>query len=472
VSNQLERERIARCDPSWPIFPLKRLARLKGGGTPSKENESFWTDGEIPWVSPKDMKRRVITETEDHITAEAVDGSATSFVEPGSPLVVVRSGILRHTLPVAISGRRVTLNQDMKAFTLRNNVDAEFFTFWIEGQSSELLLEWRQFGATVESIDTTRMMNALIALPDLSTQKAIADFLDRETARIDQLIDKKKRLIVLLREKDDAVCTHAVTCGLHGDMALIDSRNIWLRMVPQNWRIIRLKYLFRLLSGFAFKSEFFVKGELGLPVLVTPGSFDPDGGLYPETDSTVQLNGESDVRFRLEVGDIVIALTDLSYKKLILGRCEFIPSNDYVLNQRVAKVQALRKDVIPSFLRHAINSRPTREQVILGATGATVFHSSSEKVRDISICLPPIAEQQEIAKYLDSEMKHSIEIGRTIRTSIDRLYELRSALITAAVTGQIDIATWGKRGATDQGLDDIEAEMATAAPPERERARV
>jgi type I restriction enzyme S subunit len=133
VNNQLERERIARCDQRWPIFRLKRLTRLKGGGTPSKENESFWTNGDIPWVSPKDMKRRIITETEDYITADAVDASATSFVEAGSPLVVVRSGILRHTLPVAIAGRRVTLNQDMKAFALRDNVDANFFTYWIEG---------------------------------------------------------------------------------------------------------------------------------------------------------------------------------------------------------------------------------------------------------------------------------------------------------------------------------------------------
>ena len=241
MSNQLERERIARCDPSWPIFPLKRLARLKGGGTPSKENESFWTHGKIPWVSPKDMKRRVITDTEDYITAEAVDGSATSFVEPGSPLVVVRSGILRHTLPVAISGRRVTLNQDMKAFTLRNNVDANFFAFWIEGQSSELLLEWRQFGATVESIDTTRMMNGLIALPDLSTQRAIANFLDREIARIDQLIERKQRLVSLLAEKNSA-SLDALLTGKDVDepRRLVESCK-FLSDIPSSWQMRRLK---------------------------------------------------------------------------------------------------------------------------------------------------------------------------------------------------------------------------------------
>lgn len=326
-------------------------------------------------------------------------------------------------------------------------------------------------GSTYQAVSASQIANLRIPYPAADTQAAIADFLDGETARIDRLIDKKQHLIVLLQEKDDAVRTDAVTRGLHDDVRLIDSGNVWLRMVPQNWRIIRLKYLFRLLSGYAFKSEFFVRGVSDLPILVTPGSFDPEGGLYPETDCTVRLKGEFDVRFQLEAGDIVIALTDLSYKKLILGRCEFIPRSGHVLNQRVAKVQALRTDVIPSFLRHVINSRPTREQVILGATGATVFHSSGEKVRDISICLPSVAEQRDIAKFLDTEMKHGIEITTTIRKSIDRLHEFRSALITAAVTGQIDVATWGKRGITDRRLDDIEAAMAAAASPEPEAMR-
>jgi type I restriction enzyme S subunit len=168
MSDQLERERLTRCSPEWPVFHLKHLAQLRGGGTPSKENEAFWSNGDVPWVSPKDMKRRVIMDTEDYITEAAVDGSATSFVDAGSPLLVVRSGILRHTLPVAIAGRRVTLNQDMKAFRLDGRLNAGFLAYWIEGQSSELLLEWRQFGATVESIDITRMMTGRIALPERS----------------------------------------------------------------------------------------------------------------------------------------------------------------------------------------------------------------------------------------------------------------------------------------------------------------
>jgi type I restriction enzyme S subunit len=92
------------------------------------------------------MKQRVISETEDYITEAAVDASATSYVDAGSPLVVVRSAILRHTLPVALARCRLTLNQDMKAFRLSSRLRSDFFAYWVEGQSKDLLLEWRQLG--------------------------------------------------------------------------------------------------------------------------------------------------------------------------------------------------------------------------------------------------------------------------------------------------------------------------------------
>lgn len=222
ITSQLEEARLARVNPSWPVKRLRHIARLVGGGTPSKGEAAFWSDGTVPWVSPKDMKSRVILETEDYITEDAVDGSATTYVEAGSPLMVVRSGILKHTLPVAIAGKRLTLNQDMKAFRLTNEIDSGFFVWWLEGQSSDLLLEWRQLGATVESIDTRMMMNGRIALPDLDTQNAVAAFLNREVAHIDQIIEKaggkeaaksaaRGSLLFLLQEKRAALITAAVT---------------------------------------------------------------------------------------------------------------------------------------------------------------------------------------------------------------------------------------------------------------------
>ena len=106
-----------RLPEGWVWTRLGGLGSWTGGGTPSKSNPDYWRGGSIPWVSPKDMKSDVIGETEDSITEDAVAGSATKYVPAGSVLMVMRSGILRHTFPVAINDRTVTVNQDLRALT-------------------------------------------------------------------------------------------------------------------------------------------------------------------------------------------------------------------------------------------------------------------------------------------------------------------------------------------------------------------
>jgi len=106
----------------WGRRRIKFLTSfMASGGTPTTGTDSYW-DGDIPWVSPKDMKTAVVTATEDYITQESVSASAARLVPPGTLLMVVRSGILRHSIPVALSGREVAINQDIKAVGFLPNV--------------------------------------------------------------------------------------------------------------------------------------------------------------------------------------------------------------------------------------------------------------------------------------------------------------------------------------------------------------
>jgi type I restriction enzyme S subunit len=115
----------------WTEMHLGQIGRWCGGGTPSKTNRSFWEEGVIPWVSPKDMKRFLINSAEDHITAAAVAESATQLIPKGSVLLVTRSGILRHSLPVAVNTCDVAINQDLKALTPNSGVDPIFIGFQV-----------------------------------------------------------------------------------------------------------------------------------------------------------------------------------------------------------------------------------------------------------------------------------------------------------------------------------------------------
>ena len=193
----------------WTIEKLKFFVSFSGGGTPSKEVPSYW-DGSIPWVSPKDMKRPRIAETEDYITDEGQANSPCALIPPQSVLTVVRSGILQHSIPVAINEVPVTLNQDMKALLPGVRVDSRFLAYQITGCQKELREVWVKQGATVESIEHQRMADSQFALPPLDEQQAIADYLDAETVKIDTLITHTQEAIALLKELRAATIADAV----------------------------------------------------------------------------------------------------------------------------------------------------------------------------------------------------------------------------------------------------------------------
>lgn len=105
---------------TWKNVKLRDLGTWHGGGTPSKSNPDFWINGDVPWLSPKDMGPEILHDTKDHVTAAAVVGSSTKLVPAGAVAVVTRSGILERTIPVALVPFATTMNQDMKAVVPRD----------------------------------------------------------------------------------------------------------------------------------------------------------------------------------------------------------------------------------------------------------------------------------------------------------------------------------------------------------------
>jgi type I restriction enzyme S subunit len=208
-------EWLGQVPEHWSLPKLRAIATFSGGGTPSRENMAFW-NGDIPWVSPKDMKAEKINGAEESITEEGLKSSASSLLPAGRVLMVVRSGILKHTIPVAVNTVPVSLNQDMKALTFDpNRCLPSFFLRWVQGHNDQLLLAWAKQGATVESIEHTYLADQIVPMPDVDEQRDIVAFLDRETAKIDALVAEQRRLIELLKEKRQAVISHAVTKGLN-----------------------------------------------------------------------------------------------------------------------------------------------------------------------------------------------------------------------------------------------------------------
>jgi type I restriction enzyme S subunit len=182
----------------WPQITLSDVATFSSGGTPSKSRPEFW-QGDIPWVSPKDMKTNRIQDTEDRISAEAIRSSATRIVGLNSVLVVVRSGILAHSLPVATVGRHVAFNQDIKAITPKNGLLLPEFIFWmLKAHQPEILKIGVKKGATVHSLSNGFLEGLRFALPPLDEQRRIVVLLDRvaEIRRRAEATRAKARAII------------------------------------------------------------------------------------------------------------------------------------------------------------------------------------------------------------------------------------------------------------------------------------
>jgi type I restriction enzyme S subunit len=195
----------------WEVKRLKYVIKsITGGGTPSTGNPLFW-NGTIPWVSPKDMKNAEISETEDYVTDLAVANSSTTLVAPNSILVVVRSGILKHTFPVAINRVTVCLNQDMKAIIPADCLDEKFLYWKLKGLSNIVLTVCNKMGATVDSIEVPDLLSLLVTFPQKAEQTAIVTHIETECARLDTIIEKFKKQIELFKEYRTTLISEVVT---------------------------------------------------------------------------------------------------------------------------------------------------------------------------------------------------------------------------------------------------------------------
>jgi len=171
----------------------------------------FWVGGTIPWVSPKDMKVEVIDDSEDHITKEALDGSATRLVPVGSVLIVVRGMILAHTLPVAVTAGPVTINQDIKALVCSDLLLPDFLRIVLVGQSQLLLSLTDSSAHGTKKLETEVLQRLEVPVPSLREQCAIVEHISRETAKLDTVRAATERTIALLKERRSALIAAAVT---------------------------------------------------------------------------------------------------------------------------------------------------------------------------------------------------------------------------------------------------------------------
>ena len=279
-------------------------------------------------------------------------------------------------------------------------------------------------GITRFGLGSGAIRGSLFAVPPMDEQRAIAAFLDRETAKIDALVARKERLIELLQEKRTALITRAVTRGLDPNVPMKDSGVEWLGEIPAHWETTKIKRIFMQTKrqGFPDRTVLSVYREYGV---IEKSSRDDNLNRTPEDLDSYQL---------VDPGDLVINKMKAWQGSLGISSFSGITSPDYV-------VYTPQHEVDERFLHHFLRCKLLASIYLTISNGIrpNQWRLEPERFEDLIVFLPPPLEQRQIATCLSKEATKTDTLVTRVHQAIDCLKEFRTALISATVTGKIDV---------------------------------
>lgn len=295
-------------------------------------------------------------------------------------------------------------------------------------------------GGLRQSMKYSDMKWLPILLPNEQEQAQIARFLDHETARIDALIEEQQRLTELLKEKRQAVISHAVTKGLDPTVPMKDSGVEWLGEVPAHWKVSKLGHYAQILTGFPFPSASFSHDESDVRLL--RGANIGVGSLkWIDTVYWSLSEGDNLSSYLMEEGQIVLGMDRPWISEGM--RIARVTKKDMpcLLLQRVAAISP-SAELDDEYLFCLLASELFKTYVEPDLTGVSVPHISPEQIMSFQISVPEIGEQRRISSFIRNQLNQMTALFEQASESVELLQERRSALISAAVTGKIDVRGW------------------------------
>ncbi|HEH9430525.1 TPA: restriction endonuclease subunit S [Aeromonas sobria] len=296
----------------------------------------------------------------------------------------------------------------------------------------------RSTGVSYPAINSSELIDIKIVVPSLKEQQTIAAFLDYETARIDRLIAQQQRLIELLKEKRQAVISHAVTKGLNSNAPMKESGVEWLGQVPEHWVVTKLSRLVFMQEGPGLRTWQFTDEGTRVICVTNITESGIDFSRLQKYISTEEYMS-SYRHFKVKQGDILISSSGNSWGKV----AEYYGNNEVILNTSTIRVNVLSGNpLIRGFIKLYLQSVGCREQLGLAMTGACQPNFGPSHLKEVFSPVPPQNEQNEIVRYItDATSTFARTIG-VCEATVALLQERRTTVISAAVTGKIDLRGW------------------------------
>jgi len=391
---------VSRIPSHWRAGRIRYVARLESGHTPSRQHPEYWSDCTIPWFTLADVwqlrdgSKKYVSETAERISELGLANSSARLLPEGTV-------ILSRTASVGFTGildRPMATSQDFVNWICGPRILPEYLWYVFRGMRQEF--ERLMMGSTHQTIYMPQVQSFATPIPTIPEQRAIVRFLDRETAKIDTLISDRQRLIELLQEKRTALISHAVTKGMNG---LGDSAKRYTEM----WTETRLGRTIKLQRGFDITGA--ADGMGDIPVISSGG-----------------FSGQCSIPIVRGPGVIV-------GRKGTLGTVHFC-EGDFWPHDTTLWVRAFKGNhprFVYYFLLHM-----RLESYDVGAANPTL---NRNHVHPVIVRWRDVESQRRIAQYLDRASEAVDPLIAKVNEAIVKLSEYSTALISAAVTGKIDV---------------------------------
>lgn len=422
----------------WHVKRLKYAASINDEVLPETTDPTF----EIQYVDIGSVDATEGVTHREEMVFEDAPSRARRIVREGDTIVSTVRTYLRAIAPIREPAANTIVSTGF-AVVRPQRVTPGFLSYALRETGLVDAIVARSVGVSYPAVNASEIGTLPIQLPPEDEQRAIADFLDQETTKLDTLVARKRTLMERLKEKRAALISSTVTRGLPPDAAtqlgldphptLKQSGIDWLGQVPEHWEVQRLKFVLDAPLRYG-ANEAADQDDPDLPRYVRITDIDENGALREDTFKSLPLDVAAD--YLLREGDILFARSGATAGKTFLyrqswGACAFA---GYLIRARIDGRKAS-----PTFIKWFTDSNSYWQWIASTFIQATIQNVSAERYANLWLPLPPRAEQAAIVTFLDRETTKIEAMAAKVGRAIERLQEYRTALITAAVTGKIDV---------------------------------
>ncbi|MEQ8383062.1 MAG: restriction endonuclease subunit S [Coleofasciculus sp. A1-SPW-01] len=424
----------------WDVVPLKRhllpqSGAIKTGPFGSQLLSSEMDDHEVKVYNQRNVLDQDFKSIKNYISQDKFESLKAFEIFTGDFLITTRGTIGKCAIAPKDSQRRILhpclMRLQINFLTLSN----DFLMYLI--QDGEVILEQlkaKSNATTIEVIYSDSLKSVYLPTPPLEEQNTIAQFLDHKTSQIDALISKKEALLEKLDEKRTALISHAVTKGLDPTVPMKDSGIEWLGDIPAHWKPVKLKHICSLLRDGTHLPP--PRVDQGVPLLSVRNIIN-DSFVNLEDDSLISQDDFQVLNksFRVLENDIVLAIVGATLGKVAIVK----KMPEFTIQRSLAVLRTKKTMCLYKFLFYFLKSSKFQNLLWLNTGFSAQPGIYLGSLANFFALLPPLVEQKMIIEFLDTKTLEIDQQKAKIQQAIDLLKEYRTALITNAVTGKIDV---------------------------------